>query len=102
MLSESAIMGNPFAKTAGWDVKLSLDPGVTGQPSVGLKFRFAKDGTDAKSPDHYNTFAVGWKPGVRVGDQWMMDSCIIQWAKQPATVDVKHTFPPAIQELCKK
>lgn len=68
MIEGTQIMGNPFAHTPGWDMKVDLDPGSTGLPSIGLDFKFSKDGTDSRLKAHYNTFALGWEPGVKIGD----------------------------------
>ena len=96
------IMGNPFSQTPGWDVKVDLDPGRLAQPSVGLDFKFSKDGTDSRLKDHYNTFAVGWEPGVRVGDQWMMEGFEVEAATKPSNAKMlSFTYPAAIRELCK-
>ena len=90
-------MGNPFSPTPGWDLKLALDPGVIGLPSLGLDFRFSKDGTDSDKGSHYNTFAVGWEPGVMTAaDEWMMERLQCAQANlHPATL------PLSIRELCK-
>ena len=97
------MMGDPFSKTPGWDVTLTIDPGRTGQPSMGLNFRFAKDGTDSRGNDGYNTFAVGWEPGVQVGGKWMMEDLHVELAKSPSHEIMKAiTYPPAVQTLCKK
>ena len=53
------IIGDPFSLPPGWSVRISLDAGYLEQPSVGLNFRFAKDGIDFKNNDDYHTFALG-------------------------------------------
>ena len=102
-IGSSPIMGNPFSQTSGWQLKVDLDPGVLAQPSVGLDFKFSKDGSDRKSNDHYNSFGVGWEPGVKIGGQWMMDNFIhFKAASPPNPGLLEHALPPAIKQLCKK
>ena len=97
------IMGDPFASPKGWNVKLNLDPGITGQPSVGLDFKFNKDGTDSMSEERCNSFAVGWEPGVRIEDKFQMESFNAEFATQPRHHKMlPFTFPTAIQKLCKR
>lgn len=105
MIDANKVMGNPFPKSPmpGWDLKVKLDPGVLAQPSVGLNFKFGKDGSDSKRADHYNTFAVGWEPGVKIGGKWMMEEFGVEAATKPSVPQLlKFTYPPAIQALCKK
>ena len=97
------IMGDPITRPPGWDLKVSIDPGKLGLPSIGLNFKFAKDGIDSKrDPNHYNSFAVGWEPGVKIGSEWMMENMIVERAANPSDPNMKDfTFPPEIQKLCK-
>lgn len=97
------IMGNPFANPDGWNVKINLDPGKTGQPSLGLDFKFSKDGTDSNNAEHYNSFAVGWEPGVRIEDKFQMENFHAERATQPTSHELlPFTFPAALQKLCKR
>ena len=99
-IDDCPIIGNQFSPTLEWDVKVDLDPGVQGRPSLGLDFKFSKDGTYKNFKDHYNTFAVGWEPGVKIGGQWMMDQlhhCKAAYGKLS-----NISWPPALQTLCKK
>ena len=105
MIDANEVMGNPFPKSPmpGWELKVNLDPGALAQPSVGLNFKFGKDGSDSKRADHYNTFAVGWEPGVKIGGKWMMEDFGVEAATEPSDPRmVRFTYPPAIQALCKK
>ena len=98
-IDKNEIIGDPFSTTPGWDVKLSLDPGVLGQPSVVLNFKFAKNGVDSNSPDHYNTFAVGWE----IGGKWMMEGLHVERSAYPSHPDVYDTtFALPLRRLCKK
>ena len=100
-IDDCPIMGNPFSSTPGWDLKVDLDPGRRAQPSVGLDFRFSKDGSDSNSKDDYNTFGLGWKPGVKIGGEWMMDHFLYRQANSGPNL-LHVTWPSALQELCKK
>ncbi|KAL9073058.1 MAG: hypothetical protein Q9161_003112 [Pseudevernia consocians] len=101
-IGDTKIMGDPFSKTPGWDVRLTLDPGRTGQPSMGLNSKFAKDGTDSKRKDDYDTFAVRWETGVQIGGKWMMENLHVELAKTPSHEIFKAiTYPPAVEALCK-
>lgn len=97
------IMGNPFANPKGWSVRISLDPGKLGQPSLGLDFKFSKDGIDSSNREHYISFAVGWEPGVRIEDKFQMENFHAEIATNPSHPDLlPFTFPAAIQKLCKR
>ena len=97
------IMGNPFSQTPGWDLKVDIDPGVSVEPSIGLDFRFSKDGSDSDSDDHYNSFRVGWESGVSIQGQWMMSKLYHFKAASPGLPEMlEFSLPPKIQELCKK
>ena len=97
------IMGDPFANPTGWSVRINLDPGKIGQPSLGLDFRFAKDGTDSSDAEHYNSFAVGWEPGVRIEDKFQMESFHAEHATHPTYSELlPFTFPAALRKLCKR
>ena len=101
MIEDTGIMGNPFSPTFGWEVKFSIDPGEIGQPSIGLDFAFSKTGADSKSNDDYNTFAVGWEPGVKIGVDWMMEDFAAEVALNPSDPNFRpFTYPAAIKALC--
>ena len=101
MIEEQGIMGNPFFPTFGWEVKFGIDPGEIGQPSIGLDFAFSKTGADSNSNDDYNTFAVGWEPGVKIGGDWMMQDFAAEEALNPSDPTVvPFTYPTAIKALC--
>ena len=103
MIDENEIMGDPFSPTLGWGMKVEIDPGTSSQPSIGLDFKFNKKGVNSKSRDDYNTFAVGWEPGIMIGGKWMMDDFAAELATRPSNPAMLHyTFPPAIRALCKK
>ena len=92
-------MGNPFSGTEGWDLKVSLEPGTLGLPSLGFDFQFCKDGGNSRKPEDQNTFAVGWEPGVEIGGKWMMEDLqMVQATNPPLQGLYDTTFPPTIRE----
>ena len=100
MVDRNGIMGNPFAHTPGWDLMVSLDPGTLGQPSLGFSFRFSKDGSDSRNQEDYNTFAVGWEPGVEIGGQWMMEDLQFFEASNSSDPElIGFTLQPPIRKL---
>lgn len=101
-IDSNEIIGGPFSATPGWDVKLSLNPGVLGQPSVVLDFKFAKEGDESKGADHYNSFAVGWEPGVLIGHKWMMEGLHVERSAHPSHPGMLAAFPQSLRKLCKK
>ncbi|KAK4696774.1 hypothetical protein P7C71_g1212, partial [Lecanoromycetidae sp. Uapishka_2] len=69
--------GSPFQALQGWNCKVSLDGGKFGKPSIGLSISINKgDKTDriADAANHKRFWAVGWEPGVKVGNDWMIES----------------------------
>lgn len=97
------IMGDPFSAMPGWTMEVNIDPGRLGQPSIGLNFKFSKDGTDSRLAAHYNTFSLSWEPGVRIGGKRVMQGIRVEQATKPSIPQISGIcFPPALQELCKK
>ena len=73
-IDDNLIIGNPFESTSqGYDIKVALDPGRYGQPSVGLNWIIKKADADIEGKDTNHSFALGWEAGVKIGGQWMMD-----------------------------
>ena len=97
-IDRNEIMGNPFKSTKGYDVKVALDAGKSAQPSIGLNFKFAKDGINSDNGDY--SFAVGWEPGGEIEGKWMIDDIeIVSAASLEDQRILPSTFPPAIREL---
>ena len=102
-IDQESIMGNPFSPTPGWDLTVDLDPGVLTRPSIGLHFRFSKDGSDSKSNDYDNTFSLGWDACLKVKGSWMMEEFDVVKATTSLYPNVSNNMlPTAIQELCTK
>ena len=99
-IDDGKIMGNPFKHPMGWNVKINLEPGKFGQPSIGLNFKFSKDGIDSKLEDHCNTFALDWEPGVKINGKWMVEDFEVVEAMNPVGADVADTCPAEIKKLC--
>ncbi len=94
------IIGNPFSFTPGWEVRVALEPGTLGQPSIGLDFQFGKDGNWSSKPKDLNSFTVGWEPGVKIADQWMMEDLKIFQAYNPGNPAMRNfTFPDQIRQM---
>ena len=97
---DGKVMGNPFRSMPGWVVKVDLDAGAYGQPSIGLDFEISKAGASSGETKDRKTFAVGWEPGVAIGGKWMMEDLQIFEAKNPPDPSpLTDTFPPAIEAL---
>lgn len=97
---DGGIMGNPFGSMPGWAVKVDLDAGAHGQPSIGLDFELSRAGVRPKKAKDQNTFAVGWEPGVAIGGQWMMEDLhMFKATNPPDPRRLEDTFPPAIRGL---
>lgn len=100
---DGKVMGDPFRSTPGWAVKVDLDAGAHGQPSIGLDFEFSKADARSEKARDQNTFAVGWEPGVKIGGKWMMEDLqILEATNPPDPSELTVTFPPAINDLLKK
>lgn len=100
-VEKGPIIGNPFKNPEGYDIKVSLDPGRYGQPSIRLDFRFSKDGTDSREKDRYNNFNLQWEPGVKIGVEWMTGVARICLAQQEDPTWAPRVNPAHIQELCR-
>lgn len=100
MINDNEVMGNPFGYPSGWVLKVNLDPGVEGQPSIGLDFEFPVASVNASEVPDHKTFSVGWEPGVKVGGEWMMRDLRIWKATRPSNPELfDTTFPLAIHKL---
>ena len=100
---DGRVMGNPFGSIPGWAVKVDLDAGAHGQPSIGLDFEFSKAGARSRKAKDQNTFAVGWEPGVKIGGKWMIEDLqMLEATNPPDPRQLEDTFPPAIRELLKE
>ena len=100
---DGRVMGNPFGSMPGWAVKVDLDAGAHGQPSIGLDFEISKAGARSRKAKDRNTFAVGWEPGVAIGGKWMIEDLQMLEATNPPDPSwLTDTFPPAINGLLKK
>lgn len=88
MINDNEVMGNPFGYPSGWVLKVTLDPGVQGQPSIGFDFEFPRASVSSKQADDQNTFSVGWEPGVKIGGKWMMQDLRIWKATRPSNPEL--------------
>lgn len=99
-----SIIGNPFGHRPGMKMSVKLDAGGLGTPSIVLNFSVSKDGThseDVGDDDHYHHLTVGYEPGVKISDKWMMEE--LHWEKAATPSDsalLKYTLPKEIQDLC--
>ena len=100
MINYNEIMGNPFEATPGWSVKVELDAGAQGQPSIGLDFSFPKVGVSSRKAKDQNNFTVGWEPGVKIGGEWQMGGLMFYNAAEPLDSEMAGvTLPPGIETL---
>ena len=100
VINDNEVMGNPFGYPSGWVLKVHLDPGVQGKPSIGFDFEFPKASVSSSEANGENTFSVGWEPGVKVGGEWMMQDLHIWKATRPSNPELfDMTFPLAIHKL---
>ena len=102
-INDNEIMGNPFSKPKDWSLKLALDPGTLGVPSVSLDFQFCRDEPSHDSIVYQNSFNVAWEPGVKIGGSWMMEDITMMPAtSQSDELVLRLAYPPAIKELLEK
>ena len=102
-INDNEIMGNPFLTTEGegWHVKVAMEPGTLGVPSIGLEFHVGKK--DAKAREYLNSFDVTWEPGFKIGGRWMIEDLAMMPATAPPEKRYERVaYPPAIRELFEK
>ena len=102
-INDNEIMGDPFASPNDWNLKLVLDPGTLGVPSIGLDFQVGR-GVDSSNQTWYrDSFNVEWQPGVKIGGRWMIEELAMMQATAPAEERLQNlAYPPAIRELLVK
>ena len=78
--TEDSVIGHvvPYIKIPGLSIKLRLDPGQLAMPSLALDFSISKIGRDSTNQKDWNTFSVGWEPGVEIAGQFMMDHLVFE------------------------
>ena len=94
------VIGSPVGPSDGVSVKIDIDPGRFGKPSLELSFKVVTPSGESQV-DH--TFSVGWEPGVKIGGQWMMENLAVTLASNPTDPDwLRVTYPPAIKDHMEK
>ena len=99
-IDDNEPMGNPFEQTLDWSLKVDLDAGAAGQPSIGLDFSFDKVDAKSKKEKYRNQFAVGWEPGVKIQGEWQIDGLVFYHAINPPNPRLENiVFPKKIRQL---
>lgn len=63
----------------------------------------SKDGTNSTEPKDNNSFSMKWKPGVKIGGEWMMEYLSINSAHDSPEADMMgNSYPEHIRNLSEK
>ena len=76
-VNNGPIIGSPIVLFPGYAIKLAIDGGRSGEPSIGLRIRVAKGSKHIQIYELQNQdidwTSVGWYPGTQVNGQYMLE-----------------------------
>ena len=81
--SSDFLIGSTLCTQLGYCVKLQLDGGIYGEPSVSVTIKINTTGNDLHKDKYDTSCTFTWEPGVRVNGKWMIDDIDWTWMTAP-------------------
>ena len=86
-ITQDFLIGSTTAKNLGYCVKLQLDGGVYGEPSVTVRIEINTTGIDLHKDNYDKSCTLTWEPRVKVNGKWMIDDIDWTWMTAPGLTD---------------